>query len=180
VTVVERNAAVPAVWLIEFWNVDVPETENAPNTSVGAFKSIPPPALPLIVVTALVLPIDVAADPVVLIVVTPVIDVAPTIVVPARFVLPVTPRVPPTVVLPVAPSTENTVADAPLTIVRSPSFVIFTFEGVVIPPDNVVRPVTPSVVPTVALPVTVAEANVDAPEFNVPVVVFARTAVPPL
>ena len=37
--------------------------------------------------------------------------------------------------------------------------------------DNDVLPVTPSVVPTVAAPVTPKDASVAAPEFSVPVIV---------
>ena len=94
--------------------------------------------------------------------------------------VPVTPSVPATAVLPVAPSTVNIFADALFFMVKSPSFVTSIFEGVVKPPVNVERPVTPSVVPTVALVVTDAEANVEAAAFKVPVVVFASVAVPPL
>ena len=41
------------------------------------------------------------------------------------------------------------------------------------PPFNVVAPVTPSVPPTVAPPVTVADASVEAPACNVPLTVVA-------
>ena len=86
-------------------------------------------------------------------------------------VLPVTPSVPATAVLPVEPSIVNTSAAgvAEFFIVKSPSLVMFTLLGVVMPPDKVERPVTPSV----------EEIDV-APAFNVPVVVLARVAFPPL
>ena len=44
-----------------------------------------------------------------------------------------------------------------------------------------ILPVTPSVVPTVAAPVTPRDANVAAPEFNVPVIVaFCDTVALPV